>query len=66
MGQEPMSLTSVAITAQYPNVHQCMIGTIIIQTVHILQHDSVDTGSMFMENFFKQKQPSPAVTVTPP
>ena len=39
-GLEPMSRTSEALTAQYLNVRQRKLGTIIIQTVHILQHDS--------------------------
>ncbi len=41
---EPMSHISVALMAQYLNVRQRMLGTIIIQTVHILQHDNADTG----------------------
>ena len=53
MGLEPMSLTSVALMAQYLNVRQRKWGTIIIQTVHILQLDSADTGSLPMEDFFK-------------
>jgi hypothetical protein len=40
MGLEPMPCTSEALTAQYLNVRQRKLGTIIIQTVHILQHDS--------------------------
>ncbi len=36
---EPMPYTSVALVAQYVNVRQRKLGTIIIQTVHILQHD---------------------------
>ncbi len=36
-----MSRTSEALTAQYLNVSQRKLGTIIIQTVHILQHESV-------------------------
>jgi hypothetical protein len=35
---EPMSHTSVTLTVQYMNVRQRKIGTIIIQTVHILRH----------------------------
>ncbi len=50
---EPMPHTSVALTAQYLNVRQRKLGTIIIQTVHILQHDSADTGSLPLEDFFK-------------
>jgi hypothetical protein len=33
---------------------QRKLGTIIILTVHILQHESVDTGSLPMEDFFKR------------
>ncbi len=47
-----MSYTSVGLTAQYLNVRQPKLGTIIIQTVYIQQHDSADTGSLPMENFF--------------
>ncbi len=43
---ETMSHTSVALTAQYLNVGQRMLGTIIILTVHILQHVSAHTGSL--------------------
>jgi hypothetical protein len=46
--------------AQYLNVRQRKLGTIIIQTVHILQHDSADTGtppkrnlSMANSNYFQ-------------
>jgi hypothetical protein len=45
-GLEPMPCTSEALTAQYLNVRQRKLGTIIIQTVHILQHDSAVTGSL--------------------
>jgi hypothetical protein len=45
LGLEPMPCISVALIAQYLKVHQRKLGTIIIQTVHILQHDSADTGS---------------------
>ncbi len=61
-----MSHISVALIPQYLNVRQRKLGTIIIQTVHILQHDSVDTGSLPMEDFFNaqskllSKYPSPA------
>ena len=41
-----MPHTSVALMAQYLNVRQRKLGTIIIQTVHILQHDSAVTGSL--------------------
>jgi hypothetical protein len=43
-GFELMSRTSVVLTAQYLNVRQRKLGTIMIQTVHILQHDSADTA----------------------
>jgi hypothetical protein len=43
---EPMPCTSEALTAQYLNVRQRKLGTIIIQTVHILQHDSAVTASL--------------------
>jgi hypothetical protein len=33
-------------TAQYLNVRKRKLGTIIIQTVHIVQHDSAVTGSL--------------------
>ncbi len=42
-GLEPMPCTS---DAQYLNVCQRKLGTIIIQTVHFLQHDSAVTGSL--------------------
>jgi hypothetical protein len=45
-GLEPMSRTSEALTAQYLNVRQRKLGTFIIQTVHILQHDSAVIGSL--------------------
>jgi hypothetical protein len=66
-GLEPMSRISVSSIAQYLNVRQRKLGTIIIQTVRILQHDSAHTGSLPMEDFFKaqskllSKYPSPAV-----
>ncbi len=46
MGLEPMPSTLGTLTAQYLNVRQRKLGTIIIQTVHILQHDSAVTGSL--------------------
>jgi hypothetical protein len=49
-GTHPMSHISVALRALYLNVRQCKLGTIIL-TVHILQHDSADTGSLPMEDF---------------
>jgi hypothetical protein len=52
-GLEPMPHTSVTLTAQYLNVCQRKLGTIFIWTVHILQHESADTGSLPMEDFFK-------------
>jgi hypothetical protein len=51
MGLELMSHITVALTAQYLNVRQHKFGTIIIQTVHILKHDSADTGSLPMGDF---------------
>ncbi len=45
-GLEPMPFTSEALTAHYLNVSQHKLGTIIIQTVHILQHDNAVTGSL--------------------
>ncbi len=53
MGLEPMLLTSVALIAQNLNVRQRKWGTIHIQTFHILQLDSADTGTLPMEDFFK-------------
>jgi hypothetical protein len=54
MGFEPLSRTSVALTVQYLNVHKRNLGTIIIKlSLPILQHDSADTMSLFMEDFFK-------------
>jgi hypothetical protein len=41
-----MPRTSEALTVQYLHVRQRKSGTIIIQTVHILQHDSAVTGSL--------------------
>jgi hypothetical protein len=52
-GLEPMSCISVALMAQYLNVRQRKLGTIIIQTVRIQQHDSADTGSMPTKDFLK-------------
>jgi hypothetical protein len=54
--------TSVALTAQYLNIYQCKIDIIIIEfeTVHMLQHDIVDTGSLLMEVFFKHNPSNPA------
>jgi hypothetical protein len=65
LGLEPMSRISVTLIAQYVNVCQRKLGTVIMQTVYILQHDSVDTGSLPMEDFKAQskllsKYPSPA------
>jgi hypothetical protein len=67
-----MSHISVALMAQYLNVRQRKLDTIIIQTVHILQHDNADTGSLPVEDFVKQGptyfqiiQPG-SRTVTPP
>jgi hypothetical protein len=41
-----MSHSSVALTAQYLNVRRRKLGTFIIQTVYILQHESAVTGSL--------------------
>ncbi len=41
----------MALTAQYLNVRQRMLGTIIIQTVRILQHDAEVTDSPPEEEF---------------
>ncbi len=57
LGHEPMSHTSVALMARYLNVRQRKLGNIIIQTVHILQHDSADTDSLPVEDF-KKHNPS--------
>jgi hypothetical protein len=51
MELEAMPYTSVALTAQYMNVRQRKLGTIIIIIVHILQHDNADTGSLPMGYF---------------
>ena len=51
MGLEPMPCTSEALTAQYLNVRQRKLGTIIIQTVRILQHESAVTDSLPEEEF---------------
>jgi hypothetical protein len=51
LGLEPMPCISVALMAQYLNVRQRKLGTIIIQTVHILQHDSEDTDSLPKRDF---------------
>jgi hypothetical protein len=61
-GIEPVPHISVALMAQYLNVHQRNLGNIYIQTVHILQHNSADTGSMkdFLKHnpsYFKITQP---------
>jgi hypothetical protein len=67
-----MSHILVALMTQYLNVRQRKLGTIIIQTVHILQHDNADTGSLQVEDFVKHSltyfqiiQPGSS-TVTPP
>ncbi len=45
-GLEPLPRTSVAVRVmQYLNVCQRKLGTIIIQTAQILQHDSAVKGS---------------------
>jgi hypothetical protein len=67
-----MSHTLVALMAQYLNVRQRKLGTIIIQTVHILQHDIADAGSLSVEDLATHNpsyvqiiQPGRS-TVTPP
>jgi hypothetical protein len=50
-GLEPMTHATVALTAQYLNVCQRKLGTIIIQTVRILQHESAVTDSLPEEEF---------------
>ncbi len=54
----------MALTAQYLNVRQRKLGTIIIQTVYILQHDSADTGSLPMDDF-SQNNPNYAQLTQP-
>ncbi len=51
-----MSHISVPLMAQYLNVRQRKLGTFIIETVHILQHDSVDKGSFPEEDFVKHRR----------
>jgi hypothetical protein len=46
-----MPHVTVALTAQYLNVSQRKLGTIIIQTVHIVQHDSAVTDLLSEEEF---------------
>ncbi len=49
---EPMPRTLEALTAQYLNVRQRTLRTIfIIETVHMLQHDSAVKGSLPDEDF---------------
>jgi hypothetical protein len=48
-----MSRISVVLMAQYLHVRQNKLGTIIIQAVHILQHDSADTSSVPMKDFLR-------------
>ncbi len=50
-GLEPMPHATVALAAQYLNVRQRKLGTIIIQTVRILQHESLVTDSLPEEDF---------------
>ncbi len=50
-GLEPMPHVTAALTAQYLNVRQRKLGTIIIQTVRILQHESAVTDSLPEEEF---------------
>jgi hypothetical protein len=56
-GLEPMPRTSEALMAQYLNVRQRKLGTIIIQTVHILQLNSAVTGTL-PDGEFLYGQPS--------
>jgi hypothetical protein len=51
-----MPYKSVALMAQYLNVCKRKLGTIIIQTVHIIQYDSADTGLMAKIVFFLHGQ----------
>jgi hypothetical protein len=46
-----MPHVTVALTAQYLNVRQRKLGTIFIQTVHILQHETAVTDSLPEEEF---------------
>ncbi len=55
-GLEPMPHATVALTAQYLNVRQLKLGTIIIQTVRNLQHESAVTA--FQPT---SKWPNPAI-----
>ncbi len=48
-----MPHTSMALTDQYLNVRKCKLETIITQTVHIPKHESADTNSLPMGDFFK-------------
>ncbi len=45
-GLETKLHTSETLTDQYLNVRQSKLGTIIIKTVNIPQHDSAVTGSL--------------------
>jgi hypothetical protein len=56
-GLEPMPFTSEALMVQYLNVRQRKLGTSIIQTVHILQHDIAVTGSL-PDGEFSHGQPN--------
>jgi hypothetical protein len=64
---EPLPYTSVALMAQYLNVRQRKLGTIIIQTVHILQNESCGHRVTALEGFshvptlITSDKPSPAV-----
>jgi hypothetical protein len=46
-----MPHATVALTAQYLNVRQRKLGTITIQTLRILQHESAVTDSLPQEEF---------------
>ncbi len=52
-GLETKPHTSETLTAQYLNVRQSKLGTIIIKTVNILQHDSAVTGSLSDGKFLR-------------
>ncbi len=45
-GLEPMPHATVVLMAQYLNIPQGKLGTIIIQTVRIPQHESAVTDSL--------------------
>jgi hypothetical protein len=73
-GLKPMSFTAMALMCQYLNVCQRKLGTIIIQTVHILQQDSENTGSLLIIedflmhnlNYFQITLPENTMGLVPP